>query len=82
MRSRITSPRLRGEHRPPLAAVLTKERRNEASAIAQRRVRGTLRESNSVERPPHPALSPRAGRGRRRPSSLRAKESLLTLSDF
>src|ERR1039458_1171807 len=63
-----TSPRLRGEQRPPLAAVLIKERRSEASAIAlfARRVRGTLRESNVVERAPHPNPLPASGEREKR----------------
>ena len=50
----FTSPRLRGEHRSPSATVPRKERRSEASAIAKRRVRGTIRESEPVDTPPHP----------------------------
>src|SRR5260370_41593137 len=72
----FTSPRLRGEHRLPSAAVLVEERRSEASAIAQRRVRGTIRESEPVESPPHPGplrasfarLDPAGGEGGGRPA--------------
>jgi DNA helicase II / ATP-dependent DNA helicase PcrA len=67
-----TSPRLRGEHRPPPAAVLEEERRGEASATLQGRA--VARPNNPGERvdestspaadantPPHPNPLPASG---------------------
>src|SRR5262249_19172754 len=48
-----------GRHRRPF---LLEERRSEASATAKRRVRG-LSTDALAETPPHPTLSPQAGRG-------------------
>src|SRR6202165_2944074 len=50
-----TSPRLRGEHRPPSAAVLKEERRGEASATAQSAPgEGDSPPGALAERAPHP----------------------------
>ena len=68
-----TSPRLRGEHRPPSAAVLGKGRRSKASATSPLaiRVRGAIRESEYVERAPHPDPLP-AKSGEREMAPARA----------
>jgi peptide/nickel transport system ATP-binding protein len=50
-----TSPRLRGEHRPPSAAVLEEERRGEAAATARSASgEGDSPQVECVESPPHP----------------------------
>src|SRR6266702_8093372 len=54
--------RLRERHRPPSAAVL-KRRRGEASAAAQRRVRGSRLLGNPNVETPSPQPSPASGRG-------------------
>jgi urease accessory protein len=56
----ITSPRLRGEHRPHSAAVFDERRRRDASAITPERSEGVAGEggppvTEPIERPPHPA---------------------------
>src|SRR5258708_10852953 len=59
----LPRPRLRGEHRPPSAAVLRKERRSEASAIAHLSAGGLSASPEYAVRAP-PTLSSRsAGRG-------------------
>src|SRR5665647_537414 len=56
----FTSPRVRGEHRPPSAAVLGKERRSEASATSRSDPGGgTLNEFSLSREPLPPTLSPR-----------------------
>jgi peptide/nickel transport system ATP-binding protein len=55
----LTSPRLRGEHRPPSAAVLKEERRGEASATAQSASgEGEPTKTTVAESPPHPDPHP------------------------
>jgi peptide/nickel transport system ATP-binding protein len=57
-----TSPRLRGEHRPPSAAVLEEERRGEASATAQGAPgEGDLPQRAFPEIAPHPDPLPAGG---------------------
>ena len=59
----VTSPRLRGEHRPPSAAVLSEEeRRGEASAIARSASgEGDFPSALPLESPPHPLPLPASG---------------------
>ena len=57
-----TSPRSRGEHRPPSAAVLEEERRGEASAMALSAPgEGDSPKDGSLENPPHPNPLPASG---------------------
>src|ERR1700737_1636464 len=62
---------LAGEHRPPPAAVLRKERRSEASAMAPLRGGWGLypRAGPSAWREPPPPPPPASGRGRRKGSA-------------
>src|SRR6266545_1452407 len=68
----VTSPRLRGEHRRPPAAVLGSKDADASHRLWSevRRVRGTLRTLERWDRAPHPIPLPaKAGRGRKpRPS--------------
>jgi DNA helicase II / ATP-dependent DNA helicase PcrA len=60
--SSSTSPRLRGEHRPPSAAVLEEERRAEGSATAQSNPgEGESPQTELLETPPHPDPLPASG---------------------
>src|SRR6195256_3916174 len=58
----LTSPRLRGEHRPPSAAVLKEERRGEASAAARSASgEGDSPQTALAEAAPHPNPLPAKG---------------------
>ena len=60
-RTNATSPRVRGEHRPPSEAVpLGEERRSEASAMRSEG-EGALPLPEPAERPPHPTPLPASG---------------------
>jgi peptide/nickel transport system ATP-binding protein len=58
----LPSPRLRGEHRPPSAAVLEEERRGEASAVARSASgEGDSPQTALAEATPHPNSLPAKG---------------------
>jgi peptide/nickel transport system ATP-binding protein len=74
----LTSPRARGEHRPPSAAALEEERRGEASAAAQGAPgEGDSLQVGSAENPPHPDPLPASGEREKTASVAASTKPLL-----
>src|SRR6478609_590990 len=77
----FTSPRLRGEHRPPSADVLhDEERRRDASALERSEAgEGDSRQSTGRESPPHPDPLPASGERERTVLVVRCSRPLLRI---
>jgi DNA helicase-2/ATP-dependent DNA helicase PcrA len=79
-RTNTTSPRARGEHRPPSEAVtLDEERRSDASAMARSEGEGALPLPERAERPPHP--NPLPASGEREPAAASGSKNICCVGD-